>query len=215
MKSIIDLTGQRFSRLAVVGPAKQKKYGKTTWNCLCDCGNTVNIPGSQLRNGNNRSCGCLLRETITTHGHSIDSIRSPEYTAWTNMKDRCLNANRGDYHRYGGRGIKVCDRWLSSFESFYEDMGKRPTPKHSLERENNEKDYEPGNVKWATPKEQQNNRSSNAVITFMGQQKTIKQWAETMGINYHTLWHRIRIQGWSIEKALLTPAPKHRNYPSQ
>ena len=125
---------------------------------------------------------------------------TPEHKAWLNMRNRCRNQKNKMYARYGGRGIQVCSRW-NSFECFIEDMGARPSPGHTVERINNDGNYEPSNVKWATRFEQNNNTSRNKFIEFDGIKRTISQWARACGINKHTLEQRLE-RGWSIKEAL-------------
>ena len=133
-----------------------------------------------------------------THG-----VRNtPEYRIWIYMKQRCNNPNNTSYHRYNGRGIKVCKRWLR-FESFYRDMGDRPKGM-TIERKNNNGNYEPDNCKWATPKEQANNRRDNIFIDYKSQRFSLAQWANKIGIKYDTLKHRIH-RKWPTEKALTMP----------
>jgi hypothetical protein len=134
------------------------------------------------------------------------AVRRPEYRVYMGMLDRCRNPNNKHYHRYGGRGIKVCDKWQKGFWFFYEDVGSRPSPGHSLDRyPNNDGNYEPGNVRWATPKEQQRNRRVNHVIEFRGERKTLAEWAEVTGLDKRSLRSRIVQLGWGIEQALTTP----------
>lgn len=159
----VDLTGQRFSQLVVVGRAENAKNGTAQWLCVCDCGGEITRSGGNLRRyaKDNRlqSCGC--RAGTKRHGHvSSDEGHkrlSPTYRTWHSMKNRCLNPNSNRYHRYGGRGIIVCDRWRDSFESFLADMRERPEGK-TLDRIDNDGNYEPSNCRWATPKEQKANQ---------------------------------------------------------
>ena len=133
----------------------------------------------------------LTLDKFNNHGLT----NTPEYNVWVDMIRRCTKPNRQNYKNYGGRGIRVCKRWLDSFPKFYEDMGARPSPKHQVERKDNEGNYEPGNCIWATPKEQANNRRSNTYIYINGETKTISQWCEQYGIATSTFINRIKAGG--------------------
>jgi hypothetical protein len=159
----IDLTGQRFFRLTVVSFAGVNRRGQALWRVRCDCGTERSVRGDNLRNGTTGSCGCwkAMCATLITlrHGHARrGGSRSPEYRSWQNMLQRCTNPKDQDWKNWGGRGIRVCDRWLHSFENFFVDMGRKPSPAHSIDRSNNDGNYEPGNCCWATAKEQRANR---------------------------------------------------------
>lgn len=127
----------------------------------------------------------------------------PEYQAWSNMLERCRNKNLPNYRRYGGRGIKVCERWLS-FQNFLEDMGRRPSPKHSIERINNDLGYFKENCKWATRVEQCRNMRSNTIMEFNGESRCVAEWAEVYGLSREIVWSRL-LRGWTLERALTTP----------
>jgi len=128
---------------------------------------------------------------------------TPEYKSWCHMRDRCYRQTDKRYTDYGGRGIKVCDSWRNSFMSFYSDMGNKPTPKHQLDRIDNNGNYEPNNCRWATPRDQSNNRRSNTYYTYQGKTMTLAAWARHSGINHDKLRQRVKRYGWPIEKALI------------
>lgn len=159
---LIDLTGQTFGRLTVTGRAKSRPGGEARWHCACGCGGSATANGSDLRRGHTTSCGCVMKQinraAKTTHG----GRGMPEYEIWCSMIKRCENPNHHAYARYGGRGIAVCPGWRADFAVFLRDVGHRPNPELSLDRLDNDGNYEPGNVRWATAKEQAANRRKPA-----------------------------------------------------
>lgn len=173
MSKFIDLTGQVFGRWTIIGRHSVKPFrcGTATinWACRCECGTEKVVQGSNLRSGHSRSCGCLLIDTVTTHGATNGGKPTPEYAIWMGMRGRCRVISSGGYKHYGARGILVCDRW-NDFENFLADMGKRPSSKHSVERIDNNGNYEPRNCRWATNTEQQLNKRTtrNSLIGVSG-----------------------------------------------
>lgn len=215
-RRFIDRTGQKFGRLKVISFAGKKTGGQSLWNVRCDCGNVKVVSANGMVEGHTRSCGCLAMETIAkigklskgvppTHGHTSGGA-SREYASWMNMKNRCRNPNSEKFRIYGARGIKVCQRWLDSFENFLSDMGKKPIGL-TLERINVNGDYEPSNCVWDTPKVQANNTRVNRRLTLNGTTLTLTQWSEKIGITSASLSERIE-SGWTLERALTEPANK-------
>lgn len=140
----------------------------------------------------------------------LGSSRSPEYVCWCDLKARCLNENTSNFKDYGGRGIGIDSRWVNDFRAFLNHVGKRPSSKHSIERIDNMKGYVPGNVRWATKKEQQRNTRKNVRVTFRGETRSLIEWCELLGLEYSTIRQRIKNYGWTAEEALSTPIRKRR-----
>jgi hypothetical protein len=163
-RKFVDISGQQFGRLTALEPAGKYRNGAIIWLCQCDCGTPTRVSGSVLRSGAQRSCGCLRKETSARvgraarrHGHCVGGKSTPEYNSWRAMLARCYLPTHRYYWRYGGCGIRVCERWRVSFAAFLADMGPRP-PGCTLDRLNNKRGYEPGSVRWATLSEQNKNR---------------------------------------------------------
>lgn len=202
-----DITvGMRFGRMVVVSYSEPIFY-QDKCECLCDCGRRKRVYIKSLTSGKTSSCGCLAiertRQFHTIHGESIKNNKSPEYRTWSGILSRCLNKSNPGYKRYGGRGIIVCERWMDSFSNFLLDMGRKPIG-CSIDRIDNDGNYEPSNCRWSNSKEQSNNTSANHIIEFNGTKKTIQQWAEYYGMNHYTLRRRIR-ENWPIEKCFAEP----------
>lgn len=203
IKHVFEI-GQRFGRLTIIGPAfteRQTRY----YMARCDCGAVVSRRVERLARGANRSCGCLIPDATaarsTTHGMS----RSPEYLAWLDMRLRCNDEKDIQYTNYGARGIRVCEEWANSFENFLQHIGRRPGPSHSLDRIDNDLDYQPGNVRWATAKQQVRNRRCTLKVELDGQEHVFADLCEQRGLPYHIVWQRVFRYGLSLERALSFP----------
>lgn len=203
--------GDRFGRLTIQDRAPSDRFGKLRWYCLCDCGNTTISAGSKLQRGVTQSCGCArieaTRRALTKHGQAGNGYQaqrkapSAEYRVWSSMKQRCYNPRSRSYERYGAQGITVCATWKKSFTSFLNDMGPRPSPKHVLDRINNNKGYCHSNCRWVTTQESNENRGSVRWVTYQGERLTVSEWARRLNIPASRI--RMRLQaGWSEADAL-------------
>lgn len=163
LRTILDLTEKIYGRLIVLGIDKRIN-GKVYWLCKCECKNTCSIITANLKNGHTKSCGCLHYETNCSNALTHGDSTLKEYAVWKAMRQRCNNPNSRPYEDYGGRGIKVCDRWNKSFTNFFNDMGPCP-PNKSIDRKDNDGNYEPNNCRWATRKEQLNNTRRNKILS--------------------------------------------------
>lgn len=193
--------GEAFGRLTVLSDGGRGLYG-AEYHCVCECGTVKSLPTTRLLNGTTRSCGCLRREMTgtrsTRHGHS----QRPEYAIWAGMLARCFNPRLRAWRHYGGRGIVVCERWRELFENFLADMGPRPSPKHSIDRIDNDGDYGPGNCRWATRNEQARNVSRNRLVAHNGETKTVAEWFELHGNGLPRRTFETRIaRGLSVDQA--------------
>lgn len=210
MPLTIDLTGQRFGRLVAV-ERSGSQCGNATWLCRCDCGGQAVVSGLNLKSGHTKSCGCLRRQTSVSahlrHGHKRVGKVTRTYRIWRHMTQRCSNSHDIGYTDYGGRGIRVCERWRK-FEHFLEDMGE-PPPNCQIDRIDNEGDYEPNNCRWTSPRENSRNRRSNCLITYRGRTQCVAAWAEEIGVPRHILYLRLR-RNWSIERTFAQSIRKTR-----
>lgn len=198
---MMNLTGRQFERLQVIEEVERR--GRTRrWRCRCACGNERIVQQGNLVSGHTLSCGCLGQEHATAakvrHGHAGWKKQSPEYRVWTGIMSRCRNPNEPAYPNYGGRGISICARW-HDFRNFLADMGLRPSPHHSIDRIDNDGPYAPDNCRWATRIEQNRNTRASRIITWNGQARHLKAWAEETGIKYKTLHARLQ-KGWSLDR---------------
>ena len=205
-----DLTGRRFGRLVVLRLVGRTKARALLWECRCDCGASSVVRAGGLLNGGTQSCGCLQREKSAAAKLTHGLARTPEYKVWDHMRQRCENPKHKGFANYGARGIRVCERWRK-FENFIADMGERPSPKHTIERADNDGDYEPGNCRWGTWREQSRNKRTNRLITANGITKPLTTWAEELGVPPTTLFERLR-RGWTHERVVNVAT--HLRHPS-
>lgn len=177
-----DHIGQVFERLTVKAYYGRDKRGQALWFCKCECGGWTFCRTKDLHSGNTRSCGCLFTEAHKKGNPKHKCCYLPEYKIFTGIIDRCFNPNNPAYRYYGGRGITICDEWRYDFCAFFVHIGPRPSMKYSVDRIDVNKGYEPGNVRWATDKQQANNKRNNRMITIDGITKTLKEWSEYSGV---------------------------------
>lgn len=221
-RKLIDILGKRFGRLIVRKlHGRREDNGAAMWECACDCGNVVVEPGHCLRRGQVKSCGCLRKEKGTAnlkrmrdagampqlrHGDAKAGREAPEWSLWHAVKGRCDPVRAFPNPDYAGRGIRMCDEWRNSYEAFLAHIGRRPSPTHTLDRIEVNGHYEPGNVRWATKKEQARNRRNSCWIEHNGERVTLAEWAERTGLKNTTIRNRIRA-GWTVHDALTKGAP--------
>lgn len=194
---LIRLSGHRFGVLTVLGRAGSSGRGNATWWCECECGRHLAVRGYQLRKRVSQRCW-----------HKDDTGK-PEYAVWCRIKNRCNNPKYERYANYGGRGIQVCDRWVGSFANFFADMGSRPSTKHSIDRIDNNGNYEPGNCRWSTTFEQARNRRNTIFVEQSGVKVKLSDLIDGMGLDRRVIYGRLKL-GWSLGDALSVPVNKHK-----
>lgn len=198
----IDLTGQKFYKLTAL-----EYVGDRKWLWQCDCGNKTICDGRLVRRGEIKSCGCMIRE-YHERRNNAGGKKNKWYGLWRGIKARCFCETDMHYPDYGGRGITMAEEWRTDFWAFYEHISKLPhfeEEGYSIDRIDNNGNYEPGNVRWANGKQQARNKRNSLEITAFGKTQTCADWAEEYNINYYTLWSRIYECSWDAEKAILTP----------
>ncbi|EQB3099763.1 hypothetical protein [Clostridium botulinum] len=205
MGKLIDLAGNKYGRLTVI-----EKYGidyksnLTKWKCLCECGNETVVYGVNLRKGKTKSCGCLNKDIVKARMTKHNLFGTRIYKVWADMLQRCNNPKNPYYDNYGGRGIKVCDKWIAPENfvqwAFYNGYNENLT----IDRIDVNANYSPENCRWITIKKQQNNRRNNILFTIKNKTKTLAEWCKEYNMNYGAVYYRIK-KGWNIEKALTTP----------
>lgn len=214
-KNVKDLAGRRFGRLTAisfsgvtVNPSGEPRGA--AWVCKCDCGVILTVKRNDLMRLHTRSCGCLFADTKHLSRNRVHGMTdSRTHNCWMGIIKRCTDSNQRSWPNYGGRGISVCERWLT-FTNFLADMGEPPDG-HSIDRINNDGNYEPGNCRWATKSEQSRNRSDNVWIAFRGENRCLTDWAKEIGVTPSTLWERINLRQWDVERALTTQNLRRKN----
>jgi hypothetical protein len=202
MAKPLDIKGRRFGLLVAMEELPRER-GMRKWQLRCDCGaSKVALQKAFTSGGKLRSCGCDNRRSVQ---HGLSS--TPEYRAWINMKTRCYDQTTPYFDTYGGRGVQVCSKWLTSFEAFYADMGRRPSEKHSIDRIDNDGNYEPGNCRWAIQKVQSRNQRTNKLVSVEGKRITLAEAVESAPVPYNTVLYRLK-RGWPVEAAISYPARK-------
>jgi len=221
LQGLKELIGARFSRLTVIGEGEPRTQpsGQTKRRmiCKCECGNLITVDLQSLRRGLSRSCGCLRSELVnkrmTTHGQTIGGKVSTAYKLWLGIKARVVTGTASSPESYINRGIKMHEPWIDNFQTFHtwikENLGDKPVGK-TLDRIHNDGNYEPGNLRWATQREQCSNTRRNRHITYLDTTLTISQWEERLGFSRDTLRQRIFKLGWPVEKAFTTPIQRHK-----
>lgn len=194
-------TGARFGRWTVIRRQGRSTDGKLLYLCRCDCGTEREILPRTLRLHQSRSCGCITAEVTGARSRTHGLRQSAEYRVWSHMKGRCNNPTDDSYPDYGGRGISVCPRWNESFSAFYADMGQRPSPRHEIDRIDNDGPYEPTNCRWLLRARQALNRRSTRTLTYHGETLSIAEWVRRTGIPTSTILNRLKA-GCSPEQVL-------------
>lgn len=206
-----DISNKKFNMLTAIGPVITDGKYKYKWKFKCDCGSEKIMSAWHVQRGKSKSCGCGPNIGNFRHGNSPKIGKFTKvYIAWMGMIQRCSNESYNSYARYGGRGIKVCDRWKNSFENFLADMGEPPTKEHSLDRfPNNDGNYELENCRWATRIEQESNKSTNVIVEWNGEKKTLTEWSRILGFKKATLFARINV-GWTVDRTFSTKTAKRK-----
>ena len=207
MPKSLDLTGKVFDQLTVIEPCGRLRGG-ILWRCKCACGNFREVISANLVRGVTKSCGCRRLEYYQKknrkHGHAAQGANSRTYRSWVEAKDRCFNKNSTGYPMYGGRGITMSPKWTDDYPAFLADMGDRPAGRTLDRYPNRNGHYEPGNCRWATPREQSRNTSTNVLLKVGDDVLTIAEWAERVGVMPELISHRLK-KGWSVEEAIFKP----------
>lgn len=200
MARMIDISGKKYNRLTAIKPIGRRKSGNYIWLCKCECGKFCEVEGSLLRSGKQLSCGCYISERITKMNTKHNGFGTRLYEIWRQMHRRCYGEFQQSYKDYGGRGISVCDEWhdFSVFREWAYKNGYSETL--TIDRIDVNGNYKPSNCRWATMKQQANNRRSNHTIKYIGVSHTISEWADILGVNQTTLWKKLQMNNWDLSK---------------
>jgi hypothetical protein len=205
-REVVDITGNKYGKLLVINREGRNKSNKITWKCRCDCGKEVIVTGNNLKNGHTQSCGCLHKEADLRKAKRNNMSETKLGKAWYNMIYRATSPKNREAHRYLNRGITVCDEWRDSFESFVKwSMDNGYADNLSLDRINNNKGYSPDNCRWVNQLTQVRNRENTIYLEYKGEKKTLKEWADILGIKYQTLFNRLRDSKWDVESIIEKP----------
>jgi hypothetical protein len=195
--------GRVFTNYTVINKIEGSRQG--LYECLCKCGTVRNVAIGDLKRGSVKSCGCWMFDVGKAHGFS----GTREHRIWKAIKTRCSNPNQPSYKNYGGRGITVHEKYVNDFMAFYNDIGPMPSNQHSVDRIDGNKGYEPGNIRWATKREQANNTRNNHVVEYQGRKLTLAQWGDIAVVDARNIAARLK-RGWEFGKAISTPMRKGR-----
>lgn len=204
--SFRDISNEKFGRLTPIEYIPGTKYKEGIWICKCDCGNTTKATAGNIKSGKMKSCGCLRREMSANINHTHGMSNNRLYGIWTDMKSRCLNISRPSYKDYGGRGIAICTEWINDFNFFYRWAIKNGYKANlTLDRKENDGNYEPNNCRWVTPKQQANNTRNNKFYEIDGVRKTLSQWCDIYSANYQRTFYRLKGGNYTLIEALTQP----------
>jgi hypothetical protein len=198
----MDLIGHVYGRLTVLRLSDRRQGKNKYWHCVCECGVSREVGQGHLRGGHTQSCGCKNIERMRSRNGASNT---GEYRSWRSMVSRCTDSDNVSYANYGAKGVRVCNEWLFDFDYFLKCVGPKPTPTHSLDRIDNKKGYEPGNVRWATKLEQTLNREVTVMVEYLGVLQPLAILARAVGLCPMTAHNRVVKNGWSVERALTTP----------
>ena len=202
IKQSVNITNQKFGKLYAVKLVSKDKNNRERWLFKCDCGQEKIIDKSSVKTGKTKSCGCWQLENNKVIGITHNKSRTREFKIWLGIKKRCLNKKHSTYKNYGERGIKICDRWKDSFENFLADMGSAPSELYSIDRIDNNGNYEPLKCKWVTRKEQNNNTRRNRIVSYKGNNYTLSNLCDKLGLKYQLIYDRVTKLKWKIEEAI-------------